>query len=393
MMSRTVRVLMVALVVAALAGAGYFAYKIEVQMRADRAAVSAYEAQVRQTSQMLSGLDAAQRGYVADGQSSDRWQTQVTSMARAASANLSDVRLATKAADAQAAVETAIETMAAFGKADAKARDYVSSGQKLSASDVIFADGHDAIYKAVAALEEARAKEVLQLEAAMSKQRKMQAVYVGGALGVTLLVVVLLVPVPKPQPGALDADPLVAMTGLGDIGSTSPGVMLGRGESPKQAPPSQNISKAADVCAALARVQGSHELPSLLERAADSLDATGLIIWMSEGFPAKLRPVLAHGYSPATLTRMGVIDPDADNATATAFRTQSTQVMPTEPNAGGALVVPMVVADGCTGAMAIELKKGVEPHDDLKSIATILAAQLATLITPAPVGNATRPKG
>jgi hypothetical protein len=129
-------------------------------------------------------------------------------------------------------------------------------------------------------------------------------------------------------------------------------------------------------------------LPALLERVAGALDATGVIIWMPNGPPGLLRPVLAHGYASTTLTRMGAIEPDADNATATAYRTRTVQTMPAEPLAGGALVVPLVTAEGCTGAMAIELKKNVEPNDYVRALATILAAQLATLITPLPSASA-----
>jgi GAF domain-containing protein len=85
---------------------------------------------------------------------------------------------------------------------------------------------------------------------------------------------------------------------------------------------------------------------------------------------------------------MGSIGPDADNATATAYRTRAAQTMQAEPPSGGALVVPLVSADGCTGAMAIELRKSVEPSDYLRAVATILAAQLATLITPTPAAGA-----
>ena len=85
MKSRTVRVLMVAIAVVAQAAAGYLARQLDQQMSADRAALTAFEAQARQTSQALAAIGAAQRGYVAEGQSSDRWQTQVATMMKNAS--------------------------------------------------------------------------------------------------------------------------------------------------------------------------------------------------------------------------------------------------------------------------------------------------------------------
>jgi hypothetical protein len=39
--------------------------------------------------------------------------------------------------------------------------------------------------------------------------------------------------------------------------------------------------------------------------------------------------------------------------------------------------------EGCSGAMAVELREGVEPTPRVKAVATILAAQMATMFTPA----------
>ena len=54
-----------------------------------------------------------------------------------------------------------------------------------------------------------------------------------------------------------------------------------------------------------------------------------------------LRQVLAYGYAPLSLTRMGTIDPSADNATAVAFRTKTVQVVVAEPHSNGAIVAPL----------------------------------------------------
>ena len=406
MKSRTVRVLMVAIAVVAQASAGYLAWRLDQQMRAGRAAIAAFEAQVRQASQALAAIGSAQSGYVAEGQSSERWQTQLTTMMTSAAPKLTDLRLAAKTSEAQGALDTAIETMTSFGQADAKARDYVSSGQRLSASDVIFANGHDLLNKAIAALEDARVRENVRHEAAAATMRQTQLVYVGGAVGLTLVILLVLVPVPRvtngPEAGGRAArtkvggglglsQPAGRIAGAGAMAepATGPQEMAGqdRGE-PARSARMRELDAAAGICASLARVKSPQELPLLLERVASVLDATGVIIWMTEGSPGLLRPVLAHGYALATLTRMGAIGPDVDNATATAYRTQAVQTMPADPPSGGALVIPLITADGCTGAMAVELKKGVDPSDYLRAVGTILAAQLATLITPAPAADA-----
>jgi hypothetical protein len=109
---------------------------------------------------------------------------------------------------------------------------------------------------------------------------------------------------------------------------------------------------------------------------------------MPDGPQGALRPVLAHGYAPLALSRMGTINPASDNATATAYRTKSVVVVPAEVLASGAVVAPLISAEGCSGAMAVELREGVEASSQVRAITTIVAAQLATLFTPGAVTSA-----
>jgi hypothetical protein len=146
-----------------------------------------------------------------------------------------------------------------------------------------------------------------------------------------------------------------------------------------------DLDAVADLCSSLARVQDTRELQGLLERAARALDATGVIVWMPDGPQGALRPVLAHGYTSLALSRMGTIHPAADNATATAYRTKGVVVVPAEVLASGAVVAPLISLDGCSGAMAVELREGVEATQQLRAVVTIVAAQLATMLTPGSV--------
>jgi hypothetical protein len=90
---------------------------------------------------------------------------------------------------------------------------------------------------------------------------------------------------------------------------------------------------------------------------------------------------------------MGVVHPAADNATATAYRTKSVVVVPADVLASGAVVAPLMSSEGCSGAMAVELREGVEPTPQVKAVATILAAQLATMFTPGSVVSQAVPAG
>jgi hypothetical protein len=189
----------------------------------------------------------------------------------------------------------------------------------------------------------------------------------GGGLGLSQ--------VSPDQKASLDA----LAPGLASAATASAGPEAGQAAFASAGP---DLPAIADICSAFALVEEPRELQGLLERTAKALEATGLIIWMPEGQQGPLRQVLAYGYAPLSLTRMGTIDPAADNATAVAFRTRSVQMVAAEPHTGGAIVAPLVTSDGCSGTLSLELKEGVRTTPQLKAVATILAAQLATLITP-----------
>jgi hypothetical protein len=183
---------------------------------------------------------------------------------------------------------------------------------------------------------------------------------------------------PAPAPGRASADAMKR----GDLAEID-FALDGRGSAK-----GPDLDAVADLCSSLARVQDTRELPGLLERAARALDATGVIVWMPEGPQGTLRPVLAHGYASLALSRMGIIHPAADNATATAYRTRSIVVVPAEALSSGAVVAPLVSSEGCSGAMAVELREGVEPGPQVRAVAAIVAAQLATMFTPGAMAGA-----
>jgi len=236
--------------------------------------------------------------------------------------------------------------------------------------------------------------------------------WIGGAVLVTLVALLLLLPIPKGRSSAdgaqTDEDAPPVSGGLG-LSQMAPERKLEAGAPAAPPPPAAgpilsseldrligeaagpDLAAVADICSAFARVEDPRELHSLLERTAKALEATGLIIWMPEGSQGTLRPVLAYGYAPLSLTRMGTIDPGADNATAVAYRTRSVQMVVAEAHACGAIVAPLVTSDGCSGTMSVELKEGIRTTPQLKAVATILASQLATLITPSTPSAAQEP--
>lgn len=406
MKSRAVRVLLAILAIAALAVATGAAWQFEQQIGTERSAAEAFERDAHQAVIQLTELRAAQQAYVAEGQATNMWLTRAAELSQSITPKLTALRLAAGSIEAQSALETAVETFStAHTQSDARARDYLRTDQRLSASDVIFADGASTLTKVVNAIDDALGQESIAHAVAMGGLRQWQVSVIGAAAALVLLALLLLVPIPRDVAAHDDEPSEAASADTAGIGLTraAPDARDERAAPGRAAPatapveddplalidfdlalrPSRTLDLAAvaDICSAMARVEFPRELQGLLERTAAALDASGVIVWIADGPGGKLRPALAHGYAPLALSRMGSIDPAADNATATAFRSRTVTVVPSEPLESGAIVVPLITADGCSGAVSIELREGAEATHQLRAVATILGAQLATLFT------------
>jgi cytoskeleton protein RodZ len=136
----------------------------------------------------------------------------------------------------------------------------------------------------------------------------------------------------------------------------------------------------ARICTEFGRVIERAAVRDLLQQSADALNAAGLIVWLADDFGDTLRPGLVHGYSDRVLAHLPAVTRDADNATAAAFRNSAACEVAATLHTSGALVVPMLVPDGCAGVLAIELQQGVRPDRSLRAVAVLLAAALTQLV-------------
>jgi phytoene/squalene synthetase len=153
---------------------------------------------------------------------------------------------------------------------------------------------------------------------------------------------------------------------------------------PEPEPPKQrvDIQRVSSICTDLARVVDTRTLPSLLERAAEALDAAGIVLWVADPDGRELAAIMAHGYAPNLVVRLGTINRDAENATAAAFRTSLVQTVSADDVSNGAIAAPLVGGAGCVGVMAAEVRNRGERDDTVLAAAGIIAAQLATLVAP-----------
>jgi hypothetical protein len=143
-----------------------------------------------------------------------------------------------------------------------------------------------------------------------------------------------------------------------------------------------DFSSVALLCTRLARAIDVCEVTPVLEDAAGVLHALGLTLWVRDQWGYELTPVFAHGYSTELTARLGRVSRDSDNAIARAFRTSEARVVDGGDVTTGAVVVPLLTSGGCVGVLALELQYGDERLECVRIAATILAAQLSTLIAP-----------
>jgi transcriptional regulator with XRE-family HTH domain len=149
-----------------------------------------------------------------------------------------------------------------------------------------------------------------------------------------------------------------------------------------------DLPAVADLCTRLACTQQASDLASALDDAVRVLDAVGLIVWMWDAGTSRLRPIVSRGYPDQLVTRLPPVPREAANGIASAFRSEAPCVIDGTADQPGAIVVPMLTAAGCAGVLALELQHRDEQSELVRACATILAAQLSTLIGAEPIVHA-----
>ena len=142
-------------------------------------------------------------------------------------------------------------------------------------------------------------------------------------------------------------------------------------------PDPPDLQAIANLCTDFACADEVSDMQPLLEEAARLLGASGLIVWMWDELAAELRPVLVHGYSANVIAHLPRVRRDAENPTASAFRTGQTRAIGARDEAAGALVVPLLSSAGCSGVLAVELRRDTEQSGPVRAMAAIVAALLA----------------
>jgi hypothetical protein len=388
MRSRAARSIIAVLAVVAIGASVAFLTRSEKQITASIVALRAFDRHAREAADALADLRSSQQAYVAAGQGVTFWMPRVASTTDTITTALRALRQSAGSAEARTALDQAASTVNEFAEVDKRARDYLKSGDPLMAADVIFTEGAESAATAARQVESARLAEHQGFDQASSQVRRQQAMALAGAAGIGVLALLLLVPIPSVA--SVEVTP-ARVEGLAEEESTArlvPNVArpvvkaLEAPEAPAARSAADPILKsAAAVVTDVGRARDLDDLARLLERIGELIDASGVIVWLASTDASSLRAMLAHGYSREMVARMPAVPRSANNAAAAAYRTGELQIVLSRPGGAiGAIVAPILAADGCIGALSAEIRSGGETSQAVQALAMIFAAQLANVI-------------
>ena len=388
MQTRGVRLSLAILFALATLTAAYLLVTTHLASRAGLAAHVVVDGELQALDQSIAELRTNQQAYVAAGQGEGYWISRVSDRLAVLRAELAAATERVRSTEARTQLAHALAKLEDFEQMDRRVREYARGGQRLLASDLVFADGLEMTQAAQTHIARAQADERSAAWTALGASDRRQAVVVATTGAAALIVVLLLMPATGRGADAAaaegaEADDRPSPDVLG-LGLNAPPPQSAQERSPAPAPSPIPVTEAADLCADLCRVHEPGQLPELVGRAARVLDAGGIIVWMADPDRRELVPTLTHGYSPAALARFGTIPRDADNATAAAFREAVVKTVAADGPAAGAIVAPLVTPSGCVGVMAAEVGDGRERDVATHALARIISAQLAALLGPPP---------
>ena len=376
MRPRRVRFPIITLLLASLVAAALFLWSIEQRTARAAALVSNASTRLARISDTIAGIGTAQQSYVAPGQLDEPWFKRASMLIAELERDIRDVRDSLRAPESSAKLHQLTQSVATLKAADARTRENLQLGQELMASDVIFSDGRNLLDSMIRSVHDLQAAEQVHFRSQLRDLSGRRGLILGGVALVWMLGLLAL-PGRRPQSIVASEPP--------QDQPIAPPIAESRPRPPS--PVDVDLAAAATVCTDLSRITTTAALPGLLGRAAGALDATGVILWISAG--EQLFPVMAHGYSEEVLARMGPIARDAGNAAANAWRTGQLTVVPAATTGGlGAIVTPLFGLHSCIGVLSAELRQG-EENPAVQAVATIIAAQLSTVVPAWPAGSLT----
>ncbi len=326
-------------------------------------------------------VGAAQGAYLAPGQPDEPWFQLSGELLQRLQSDVSSIQDAIQSPDGAIHLQEATAALTSFAQIDGHIREYLTTGEEFSATDLILTDARTALASFVSSIR--RLEERERAVAALGRKHlaTLGWVLVGAA---SLLGIVGLMLIVRSSRAAAAPPP--------DVQASGPGLAVDHLNIQKppiglpSTPEAVSFQAAADVCIAISRISRHDALPDLLGRAAIVLDATGIIVWMEAG--EELFAAAAHGYDPRALAQFGPIGRHDNNATAAAWRSGELSTVPGNQMSNGALAAPILGKNRCIGVLAAELRHGRESDPTARAVVTIIAAQLASVLSARPAASA-----
>ena len=418
MKNRVVRIALVVLALAAQAATGFFVYSSEQALASARAEAAAIAGDVARAQSVVGDLRGAQPGLVANGQDPSFWVPKVAALAKDATAAVEKIDRGRLAADAAQDLAAATAALADFSRSFDRIRDLLATDQPLTASSLAFGDSAGYLATAAGALAGVASSQAAAVDRQAARSRPREGLALAGTAMLTLAALLLLLlreslattsaeaegpaaslalPLVMPSPSDLSA---LGRSGF-DLDIRRPAASPPPEPLPEQPHESEeaivdnlkretalplntevqvDLAATARLCSDLARVKDASQLPALLGRAAELLDASGIVLWLVGPEGTVLRPAASVGYSDHTLSRMKALSGRSDNAVSVAFREGRIAVVGGTKDRNGAVVVPIATVGGRAGALAAEIRHGAESSPSVQAVVTIVAAQLASLV-------------
>jgi hypothetical protein len=397
MRSRPARLILSTLAWIALSGAAFFTFQQQQRIDDRRASLRAFETTARDAADALDDLQAGQQAYVAAGQDAAEWIPKVATYLQTAATSIDTLRSTALSSGAGPSLLDASTMVTQVANIDRAVRQHVAADEHGAAADAIFGEAADAISSAVSNVDAAVSAEQLAADGFEAERKRAQIYALAATAGFVAIVLAVL---GFASPAAAVNHDETAQPADQPTLETSQRATLAI-ERPVAAPPPPAaatpasdvaIGKLAGICTEFGRVRDAEQLKQLLRQSAALMDARGLIVWLGNSAGGDLRPVLAYGYSDATLSHLSSVPRSADNAAAAAYRTGELQIVKSRPGgAQGAVVAPLLSSDGCIGALTAEVRDSGEQADTTRALAQILAAQLAGVLASAAQAPAEAP--
>jgi len=397
----SVRIALVLLLIAGVGAAAWQLYVLETRRLDGLRREQSLDALREQVLHAIDDSRTAQQAYLAQGQGLDFWEAKFAEAMAALTQGLAALR--TQANGQPAAVEAldaADRALKVYEGVDRRIRGFVVNGSGLMAADTVYEDALKTSGVMRSSIDQAHAALVGPARTGYD-ERRLQYIVAGAAAGAGILVSLLLLPTGRTDEPEVELHAPESSLHLGERAArvepltpaadtlrpaadaptpVAPAAVEPRRAAVTPAVPDDALDATAKVCTDLARVKDADELRDALGRAARLLDASGVIVWVTDSGGKALKPLLTYGYPEEALRRIPTLPRDQDNATAAAWRDAVTQVVDATDTAPGAIAVPLLVPQGCIGVLAAEIRHGREAATATRALAQIVAAQLAVLI-------------